>query len=66
MMTTFSKIIYTFFFLLFFVNISIKILNFFDIGVDKYGPLLLWVIGLSIFFSILPARPYVFDVVDTK
>lgn len=61
MMSTFSKIIYTFFFLLFFVNISIRILYFFDVGVDKYGPILLWVIGLTIFIAVLPSRPYVFD-----
>lgn len=60
-MTVLSKIIYTIIFLIFFITITTKILQFFEIGFDKYGNLLLWTIGLSIFFSILPSRPYFFD-----
>ena len=60
-MTILSKIIYTIIFIICFITITTKILQFFEIGFDKYGNILLWVIGLSIFFSLLPSRPYFFD-----
>jgi len=61
-MTILSKFMYTTLFVIFFITITTKILHFFEIGFDKYGNILLWTVGLSIFFSFLPSRPYFFDV----
>lgn len=60
-MTTLSKILYSILFISLFITVSTSILNFFDIGFDKYGIPLLWTVSLIIFFALLPSRPYAFD-----
>ena len=60
-MTTLSKILYSIVFITVFIISAQTIFQFFDIGFDKYGNLLMWSVALIIFFAILPSRAYAFD-----
>jgi hypothetical protein len=60
-MNTLTKILYSLIFIILFVTSTQTIFNFFDIGFDKYGNFLLWLVSLIIFFALLPSRPYAFD-----
>jgi hypothetical protein len=60
-MSTLSKIIFSFIFIVVFVVSVTNICAFFDIGFESYGNYLLWIVSLMIFFALLPSRPYVFD-----
>ncbi len=60
-MSTLSKIIFSFIFIVIFVVSVTNICAFFDIGFESYGNYLLWIVSLMIFFALIPSRGYIFD-----